>query len=123
LKPDDQIALYGDIRVAPGIAFYSHRNVLLYDAAESNLEFGSTTRMRRSVSSAMRISANSGKAAGACFWSCRMCIGRMLVSGFLEIPCGFSRKPEGNRVCESAAETGKPPIASLDGKFKLETRP
>ena len=29
LRPDDQIALYGDIRVAPGIAFYSHRNVLL----------------------------------------------------------------------------------------------
>jgi hypothetical protein len=41
LKPDDQIALYGDIRVAPSIAFYSHRNVLLYDAAGSNLEFGS----------------------------------------------------------------------------------
>jgi 4-amino-4-deoxy-L-arabinose transferase-like glycosyltransferase len=41
LKPDDQIALYGDIRVAPGIAFYSHRDVLLYDATGSNLEFGS----------------------------------------------------------------------------------
>jgi 4-amino-4-deoxy-L-arabinose transferase-like glycosyltransferase len=41
LRPDDQIALYGDIRVAPGIAFYSHRSVLLYDAAGSNLEFGS----------------------------------------------------------------------------------
>ena len=41
LKPDDQIALYGDIRVAPSIAFYSHRNVLLYDATGSNLEFGS----------------------------------------------------------------------------------
>ena len=41
LRPDDQIALYGDIRVAPGIAFYSHRNVLLYDAKESNLQFGS----------------------------------------------------------------------------------
>ncbi|MBZ5645341.1 MAG: glycosyltransferase family 39 protein [Acidobacteriia bacterium] len=41
LKPDDQIALFGDIRVAPGIAFYSHRNVLLYDATGSNLEFGS----------------------------------------------------------------------------------
>ncbi len=41
LKPDDQIALYGDIRVAPGIAFYSHRNVLLYDASGSNLDFGS----------------------------------------------------------------------------------
>ena len=41
LRPDDQIALYGDIRVAPGIAFYSHRPVLLYNATESNLEFGS----------------------------------------------------------------------------------
>ncbi len=41
LKPDDEIALYGDIRVAPGIAFYSHRNVLLYNATGSNLEFGS----------------------------------------------------------------------------------
>jgi|HubBroStandDraft_6_1064221.scaffolds.fasta_scaffold32010_1 4-amino-4-deoxy-L-arabinose transferase-like glycosyltransferase len=41
LRPDDQIALYGDIRVAPGIAFYSHRDVLLYDATESNLQFGS----------------------------------------------------------------------------------
>jgi 4-amino-4-deoxy-L-arabinose transferase-like glycosyltransferase len=43
LRPADQIALYGDIRVAPGIAFYSHRGVLLYDqnATDSNLEFGS----------------------------------------------------------------------------------
>jgi 4-amino-4-deoxy-L-arabinose transferase-like glycosyltransferase len=41
LRPGDQIALYGDIRVAPGIAFYSHRDVLLYNATGSNLEFGS----------------------------------------------------------------------------------
>jgi len=41
LQPGDQIALFGDIRVAPGIAFYSHRNVLLYDASESNLQYGS----------------------------------------------------------------------------------
>ena len=41
LRPEDQIALYGDIRVAPGIAFYSHRDVLLYNATSSNLEFGS----------------------------------------------------------------------------------
>lgn len=41
LRPGDQIALFGDIRVAPGIAFYAHRDVLLYDATESNLEFGS----------------------------------------------------------------------------------
>jgi 4-amino-4-deoxy-L-arabinose transferase-like glycosyltransferase len=41
LRPGDQIALYGDIRVAPGIAFYSHQHVLLYNAVESNLQFGS----------------------------------------------------------------------------------
>ena len=41
LRPGDQIALYGDIRVAPGVAFYARRNVLLYDARESNLRFGS----------------------------------------------------------------------------------
>jgi 4-amino-4-deoxy-L-arabinose transferase-like glycosyltransferase len=41
LRPGDQIALYGDIRVAPGIAFYSHQDVLLYNATESNLQFGS----------------------------------------------------------------------------------
>jgi 4-amino-4-deoxy-L-arabinose transferase-like glycosyltransferase len=41
LRPGDQIALYGDIRVAPGVAFYCHRRVLLYNASGSNLEFGS----------------------------------------------------------------------------------
>jgi 4-amino-4-deoxy-L-arabinose transferase-like glycosyltransferase len=41
LKPEDRVALYGDIRVAPGIAFYCHRRVLLYNAEGSNLEFGS----------------------------------------------------------------------------------
>src|SRR5216683_1083872 len=41
LRADDQIAFYGDIRVAPSIAFYSHRSVLLYNASNSNLEFGS----------------------------------------------------------------------------------
>ncbi|HWZ84605.1 MAG TPA: glycosyltransferase family 39 protein [Thermoanaerobaculia bacterium] len=41
LRPEDRIALYGDIRMAPGIAFYSHRRVLLFHATESNLEFGS----------------------------------------------------------------------------------
>jgi 4-amino-4-deoxy-L-arabinose transferase-like glycosyltransferase len=41
LRPEDQIALYGDIRVAPGVPFYSHRSVLLYNATGSNLEFGS----------------------------------------------------------------------------------
>jgi len=41
LRPADEIALYGDIRVAPSVAFYSHRRVLLYNATGSNLEFGS----------------------------------------------------------------------------------
>lgn len=41
LRPADQIALYGDIRVAPTIAFYCNRRVLLLDATGSNLRFGS----------------------------------------------------------------------------------
>ena len=41
LRPGDQVALYGDIRVAPSIAFYSRQRVLLYNATGSNLEFGS----------------------------------------------------------------------------------
>jgi len=41
LRPGDQVAVYGDIRVAPSIAFYSHLRLLLYDATGSNLEFGS----------------------------------------------------------------------------------
>ncbi len=41
LRPEDQIALYGDIRVAPSVAFYCSRRVLLYNATGSNLEFGS----------------------------------------------------------------------------------
>jgi 4-amino-4-deoxy-L-arabinose transferase-like glycosyltransferase len=41
LRPEDQIALYGDIRVAPSVAFYCRRRVLLYNATGSNLEFGS----------------------------------------------------------------------------------
>src|SRR4029077_3623827 len=41
LLPGDQVALYGDIRVAPGVAFYSQIRVLLYNATGSNLEFGS----------------------------------------------------------------------------------
>jgi 4-amino-4-deoxy-L-arabinose transferase-like glycosyltransferase len=41
LRPEDLIALYGDIRVAPSVAFYCRRRVLLYNATGSNLEFGS----------------------------------------------------------------------------------
>jgi 4-amino-4-deoxy-L-arabinose transferase-like glycosyltransferase len=41
LRPGDQVAVYGDIRVAPSIAFYSHVRVLLYNASDSNLELGS----------------------------------------------------------------------------------
>lgn len=41
LRPGDQIALFGAERVAPGIPFYTHHRVLLYDATGSNLEFGS----------------------------------------------------------------------------------
>ncbi len=41
LRPDDRLVLYGDLRVAPGVAFYCNRHVLLYNAAESNLVYGS----------------------------------------------------------------------------------
>jgi hypothetical protein len=41
LRPGDQIALYGNLRVAPGIALYSHRRVLLYNATDNVLAFGS----------------------------------------------------------------------------------
>jgi 4-amino-4-deoxy-L-arabinose transferase-like glycosyltransferase len=37
----DQIALYGDIRVAASIGFYTHRRLWLYNASGSNLEYGS----------------------------------------------------------------------------------
>jgi 4-amino-4-deoxy-L-arabinose transferase-like glycosyltransferase len=40
-KPGDQVALYGDIRVAASIGFYAHRRLWLYNARESNLEYGS----------------------------------------------------------------------------------
>jgi hypothetical protein len=36
-----QIALYGDIRVAASIGFYTRRRLLLYKASGSNLEYGS----------------------------------------------------------------------------------
>jgi len=41
LQPADRIAFYGDIRVAPGVAFYCGRRVLLWDASVTNLLYGS----------------------------------------------------------------------------------
>ncbi len=41
LHAGDRVALYGDIRFAPGIAFYGHRRVLLVGAVGSELVFGS----------------------------------------------------------------------------------
>src|SRR5262249_35047486 len=41
LRPGDRIAFYGDIRLAPGIAFYCRRRVLLWDASVTNLLYGS----------------------------------------------------------------------------------
>ncbi len=69
LLPNDQIAIYGDIRVAPSIAFYSHRDVLLYDAPGSNLDFGShyPDAPKRFFTDPGFCPA-LGKAAGACFW-------------------------------------------------------
>jgi 4-amino-4-deoxy-L-arabinose transferase-like glycosyltransferase len=40
-RPGDQIALYGDIRVAASIGFYTHHRLWLYNASDSNLEYGS----------------------------------------------------------------------------------
>jgi hypothetical protein len=40
-QPGDQIALYGDIRVAASIGFYTHCRLWLYNASGSNLEYGS----------------------------------------------------------------------------------
>ena len=41
LRPDDRIVLLGDIRVAPGVAFYTGRRVLLWRPGDSNLVAGS----------------------------------------------------------------------------------
>lgn len=40
LRPTDVVAFYGDIRVAPGVAFYGRRRVLLWNARVTNLAFG-----------------------------------------------------------------------------------
>jgi 4-amino-4-deoxy-L-arabinose transferase-like glycosyltransferase len=40
-RPGVQVALYGDIRVAASIGFYTRRRLLLYKAGGSNLEYGS----------------------------------------------------------------------------------
>jgi hypothetical protein len=40
-RPGDQIAVYGDIRAAASIGFYTHQRLWLYNATSSNLEFGS----------------------------------------------------------------------------------
>jgi len=88
LRPDDQIALYGDIRVAPGIAFYSHRPVLLYNATESNLEFGShyPDAPKRFFNDLDFLTLWEGK--GRVFLVVRRCTRRTSVSGFLPIPFG-----------------------------------
>ena len=41
LHPGDQIALYGGFRTGASVAFYTHRRLRLYNAAFSNLEYGS----------------------------------------------------------------------------------
>ena len=41
LGPNDRIVLLGDIRVAPGVAFYADRRVLLWRPGDSNLVTGS----------------------------------------------------------------------------------
>ncbi len=44
LRPTDVVAFYGDIRVAPGVAFYCRRRVLLWNARLTNLAFGARYR-------------------------------------------------------------------------------
>jgi hypothetical protein len=124
LKPDDQIALYGDIRVAPGIAFYSHRNVLLYDATGSNLEFGShyPDAPKRFF----------GDADFSALW-------RGTRRVFLVVPSEHKEEVrerlQGNSMWVFAEtggktvyvnrqpETGQLPVGSLVGKLKLEPAP
>lgn len=124
LKPDDQVALYGDIRVAPGIAFYSHRGVLLYNATGSNLEFGSHypdapkrffddldfTRLWEGskrvflVVSAEHIKDVRERLPGNSIWVFAETGGKTVY---------VNRPPE----------PGQPPLAQLDEKLKLAVQP
>ena len=124
LKPDDQIALYGDIRVAPGIAFYSHRNVLLYDATESNLEFGShypdAPKRFFGDEDFRKLWQGSGRVFLVVPDVHRADVGERLPGNSMWI---FAETGGKTAFVNQPPETGKPPIASLDGKLKLETRP
>ncbi len=124
LKPDDQIALFGDIRVAPGIAFYSHRNVLLYDATGSNLEFGShypdAPKRFFNDEEFPKLWEGSGRV-------------------FLVVPMEHTeeirKKLPGNSMwvfAETGGKTvyvnqpmepGQPPVAQLNGKLKMAPQP
>jgi hypothetical protein len=124
LKPDDQIALYGDIRVAPGIAFYSHRGVLLYNATGSNLEFGShypdapkrffddldfsklweSSKRVFLVVSAEHIEDVRARLPGNSIWV-------------------FAESGGKTVYVNQPPEPGQPPLAQLDEKLKLAAQP
>ena len=124
LKPDDQIALYGDIRVAPSIAFYSHRNVLLYDATGSNLEFGS-----HYPDAPKRFFGDSDFSA---LWQGRA---RVFLVVPLEHQGEVREKLRGNSIwlfaeaggktvfLNQPSEPGQSPLASLDERLKGQTTP
>jgi 4-amino-4-deoxy-L-arabinose transferase-like glycosyltransferase len=44
LRPQDQVAIYGDFDDTSSVAFYSHRRVWIYDGLVNNLVFGSKYR-------------------------------------------------------------------------------
>ena len=41
LRPQDQVAIYGDFDDTSSVAFYTHRRVWIYDGLVNNLVFGS----------------------------------------------------------------------------------
>ena len=71
LRPDDRLVLYGDLRVAPGVAFYCNRHVLLYNAPESNLAFGSRYVDASKVFFSIATSPGFRPGRTGCSWSSR----------------------------------------------------
>ncbi|HVA95946.1 MAG TPA: glycosyltransferase family 39 protein [Candidatus Dormibacteraeota bacterium] len=124
LKPDDKIALFGDIRVAPGVAFYTHRHVLLYDATGSNLTFGSHYPDAPKVFYTDQDFPKLWEGSGRVF----------LVAADEDIPT-MRKKLPGNSVwiyAENGGKTvfvnhapapGRLPIGPLEGNLKLQTSP
>ena len=60
LRPDDRLVLYGDLRVAPGVAFYCNRHVLLYNERRAIWSTGPGTPTLRRYSSPTATSPGFG---------------------------------------------------------------